>query len=199
MEIREQALTEISRDLHDNFGQIASLIKINLNMMAPPQQKGDRLRVEESKKLLTQLITDMRSLSSSLNGNNLKEKGLMAMIERDVKRVKRSGFIEINLLHRPDHLSLKAETSIFTYRMFQEILNNILKHSQATNASVNVYSEGGKLTLHVSDNGVGMDPASENEGNGLRNIRERCKIIGASLSLDSSTDKGTFIEIEIPT
>lgn len=205
VEMREQTLTDISRDLHDNFGQVASLIKINLSMLSPADAEDDKTRLEESRSLLKQLISDIRSLSTSLNSNNLQKVGLLGMIKNDVERVNRSGFLEMDFRHEESDVDVDPEKSVFLYRIFQEILNNALKHSQATQAEVAVHSEKQNLILQVGDNGVGIpSEVLENarqggKGNGLVNIKERCKMIGAECRIESSGNKGTFIEIILPT
>ncbi|MGB0979530.1 MAG: sensor histidine kinase, partial [Croceimicrobium sp.] len=93
VEIQEQTLHNISRDLHDNFGQIASLIKINLNLLSKDLPELDRNRISESKDLLSKLIGDIRVLSSSLAAENLEKQGLAKRIESDLDRVKRTGAI----------------------------------------------------------------------------------------------------------
>ncbi len=206
VEIREQTLSNISRDLHDNFGQIASLVKIHLAMISKAELKDeDRLRLEESVDLVRDLIKEIRSLSTSLNSQNLTEKGIVNMIENDIARINRTGFIDIKLLYKPHKISIDPNKAIFLYRMFQEMLNNILKHSEATKARVGIEYSDQMLTLKVNDNGKGMPRGiSKNQeprgyGNGLLNIKERCKIIGATYSIESYPNKGTFIEIKLPT
>lgn len=204
VEIRDQTLSDVSRDLHDNLGQIASLIKINLNMVSDALGDDDRVRIEESRELLKKLMSDFRTLSSSLATRDLRQMSLLRLIEADVERINRSGFIDIKMLSKPEEPELNPEISIFIYRMFQELINNILKHSGASRARVNVVNEGDRLLLQVSDNGRGMDASlleagkTPGGGNGLGNIRERCRIIGASCTFESSPNKGTFIEISLP-
>lgn len=203
VEMREQTLKEVSRDLHDNFGQIASLIKMNLSMLKPETTK-DQKHISESIDLLKTLIEDIRVLSRDLAGRDLIQKGLTAMIIQDLERVKRAGLIKVNILHLPQSSGISPEISVFVYRMFQEILNNILKHSQATEIKLSLYEDETNLSLQLSDNGTGIPRdllqhkfASSN-GNGLQNIRERCRIIGGQVSIESSPDTGTFIEISVP-
>ncbi len=206
VEIREQTLLNISRDLHDNFGQIASLVKIHLAMISKAELKDkDRLRVEESVDLVRDLIKEIRSLSTSLNSQNIAKQGIVGMIEHDISRIQRSGFIDIKLLYKSAQIAIDPQKAIFLYRMFQEMLNNILKHSEATKATVGIDCTDNILTLKVRDNGKGMSKTRNfhspvnGYGNGLLNIKERCKIIGATYSIESYPNKGTFIEIKLPT
>ena len=197
IEIREQTLADIARDLHDNFGQIASLIKINLNMLSEKQEAKDKKHIEESIALLTQLIDDMRALPASLNGKGIKEVGLVRMMEKDVARINTYGSTHFTFKAAPG-IDLEHAISIFIYRMFQEIVNNILKHSQASEATISIEVEDNTLTLQVEDNGIGIPEEKRKKGNGLSNIKERCKIIGAHCSFESIPGKGTCIKIAAP-
>lgn len=205
VEIREQTLTDISRDLHDNFGQVASLIKINLNLLSANLEKDDQLKVIESKELLTQMIQDIRELSSSLQGDKIEEIGLAEKMSRDINRVNASGYIKVQFLNFSNNYSPPPHYSIFIYRMFQEMINNIMKHSEASEAEVKLETNKDKFTLGVRDNGIGMIAPSDKlrngetlTGNGLKNIKERCQIIGAKCAINSSPNNGTFIEITLP-
>lgn len=201
VEIREQLLTDISRDLHDNLGQIASLVKINLAMISEDQLPQDKLRLQESSTLLRQLIDEIRLLSTSLNNQNLKATGLLTMMEKDIMRINKLGLLKLEFESPDTPPDIDPNVSVFLYRMFQEMINNILKHSGATEAQILVKDNDQQLSLQVKDNGVGIgnEIRTTSSGHGLVNIRERCKIIGAACSIESLPNKGTFIEINVPT
>jgi len=203
VEIQEQTLHNISRDLHDNFGQIASLIKINLNLLSKDQSEIDQNRISESKELLTKLIGDIKVLSSSLAAENLAKQGLDKRIESDLERVRRTGAIEVDFIANYEDHGLKPEETVFLYRIFQEILNNALKHSQASKFEVHLESSAAEFSLKFTDNGIGIkaDKLESKKrglsGNGLINIRERCNLMGAQYSIDSKPNEGTHINIRI--
>jgi two-component system, NarL family, sensor kinase len=196
IEIKEQTLSDISRELHDNIGQIASLIKINLNLVLPHLSLNDREKVSESLDLLKQLIKDIQSLSVSLKGENLKRFGLLKMIEKDVEQYQRS----IGLIHfsaPPELPELDYAIEIFLYRMSQEIFNNIIKHAQASEAEVFIEAVTNSLIFRITDNGKGFLVSEENNGSGLINLKERCEIIGAKLEIESEPGHGTQITIKL--
>ncbi len=203
VEIQEQTLHNISRDLHDNFGQIASLIKINLNLLSKDQSEIDENRISESKDLLTKLIGDIKVLSSSLAAENLAKQGLDKRIESDLERVRRTGAIEVDFLANYEDQGLKPEETVFLYRIFQEILNNALKHSQASRFEVHLESSAAEFSMKFTDNGIGIKAdklQSKNRGlsgNGLINIRERCEMMDAQCIINSKPNAGTQISIRI--
>lgn len=203
VEIQEQTLQNISRDLHDNFGQIASLIKINLNLLSKELSERDQQRISESKELLSKLIGDIRFLSTSLASENLEKSGLAQKIESDLERVKRTGAIAIEYENSLNDTYLKSEEKVFLYRIFQEILNNALKHSQASKFIINLSGRNRNFTLIFSDNGIGFDTEAQhqsvnkNGGNGLENIKNRCKKMGARITIDSQQGVGTKFTISL--
>ena len=201
VEIKEQTLTDLSRELHDNLGQIASLIKINLSMLSFKESPENQQKVKDSIELLKQLIHDIRHLSSTLNSDNLKTHGLIATIQRDVEKIQSSGFIAITFETNTNQPLIGFESTVFLYRMFQEMTNNLIKHAQATEAEVKISVQNKLLTLSVKDNGQGIPPTvlnDKSQGNGLRNLEQRCKLIGANLNIDTAANSGTLIEIKLP-
>lgn len=197
VEIKEQTLSDISRELHDNFGQIASLVKINLNMVSPEISPEDRQKITDSLELLKMLINDIKSLSVSLKGENLTRFGLVGMIEKDIERYRRLAGLEINFVRPVSIPVLKSSVDIFLYRMFQEIFNNIFKHSYATQADVRIEYSPDLFRMSVHDNGKGFNSKESNTGSGLINLKERCQMIGAKLDIRSSVNEGTFVIIDM--
>ena len=205
VEIREQTLADIARELHDNIGQIASLAKIQLNMLPSPEGQSEFEKLEESRQLLQHLISELRGLSNSLNYENVQNVGLIGMMEKDIVRINKSGFVKVIFHNSLSDLSLDSKIAIFLYRMFQEAVNNILKHSEADEVIVTLEQKNQELTLHVADNGIGVKYSElqslleSSTGNGLRNIKHRCKLIGAKFNMESRENIGTFISINLPT
>lgn len=205
VEIREQTLADIARELHDNIGQIASLAKIQLNMLPSLGGQSEFEKLEESRQLLQHLISEIRGLSNSLNYENVQNVGLIGMMEKDIVRINKSGFVKVIFHNSLSDLSLDSKIAIFLYRMFQEAINNILKHSEADEVIVSLEQKNQELILQVADNGIGIKYSElqslleSSTGNGLRNIKHRCKLIGAKFNMESRENIGTFISINLPT
>lgn len=203
IEIREETLTQISRDLHDNLGQIASLIKINLNLVSKDLKEIDKLKIEDSIELLKRLIADIKSLSTSLNSENLKNFGLLEALNDDIQRINKTGHLNL-LIHSNGTMPVLApEIEIFIYRMSQEIINNALKHAAAKNLYITLQVNEGSLQLTFKDDGKGFQTnnlleKNAGKGNGLNNLHKRCKIIGAQLNISSILGSGTELTIYLP-
>ena len=206
IEIQEQTLDNVSRELHDNIGQIASLLKINLNQLLSSQLANQGEKIQQSVDLTGQLITDIKATTSSLKNNQLNKIGLKAAIQEDSKRINKLGLLEVlfetNLDLAPSTIDKTA--TVFIYRMYQEALNNVLSHSQATKVHVVLESNEETIQLKIKDDGIGFDPAQSSEkstgagGNGLFNLQERAKMIDAKLTINSKVSEGTEILITLP-
>ena len=201
IEIREQTLTHMSRELHDNLGHIASLIKINLNLVSKAIPDHDRSKIDESIDLLKHLIGDIKALSLSLNSERLATIGMLQAIVEDAMRINKTGHVHMQLEVNCEMPVLSKDTEIFLYRISQEILNNCLKHSGATECKILVDCEEDVFTLRFRDNGVGFDVDEmlrSSKGSGLNNLGKRCKMIGAELTIASVKKAGTTIIITLP-
>lgn len=195
-EVKEQTLLNVSRELHDNYGQIASLVKINLNMMSKDLGDEDLERVNETLILIKQLIGDIKTLSASLSGENLRKNGWITTIDEDVRRINSIGGLKVHFNSTGDH-KLQHEKEVILYRVIQELLNNALKHAKASEANLTIRSEQNEVFIKFSDNGIGFNFNTVVKGAGLSNIEERCKMIGAKMEMSSNKQTGTEFQIHL--
>jgi signal transduction histidine kinase len=152
-------------------------------------------KVTESKDLLQQLINDLRSMSVTLNSENLGKLGLTELIQRDLERVNRSGFLNAHFELNGESWAFESSTEVIIYRIFQELLNNVLKHSGATKLQVELNFSGDIFTMLVKDNGIGL-PQNPKFGSGLSNVRKRCGLIGAQQRIVEV--EGCAVELTLP-
>lgn len=200
LEIREQTLQNIGHEIHDNIGQIASLIKIHLNTLQLDDTLKSREKVEEIKDLTRQLITDLKTLSVSLNGDRIAQLGIVRGLQGEVDRLNKTGLFEARMKVEGSPPALDSNTAIILFRMGQELINNVVKHSQAKQVIISATTTEKLLTLGFCDNGVGFDPdlGMLSGGSGLLNLRNRARLINASLSFESKPGEGSRIAIELP-
>lgn len=201
LEIQEQTLQHISRELHDNLGQVASLIKINLLTIPIGDAAKAQQKLEDTRELTRQLITDIKSLSVSLGGDRIAQTGLAAALQTEMERINRTEqfsaiFEQQGTLAEPDN-----DKAIILYRMVQEVLNNMVKHSDAKQIKLTLTATKNFLTLAISDDGKGFDVIAtkqQQHGAGLRNLEKRAALIHAQLDIQSTIGEGTRITIELP-
>jgi len=199
LEIKEQTLQHLAYELHDNLGQVASLIKINLTTLQLDDVAKARLKIEDTKELIRQLISDLKSLSVSLNGDRVAQLGLEKGIREEVERMNRIGQFDTQLEVVGPMPELSANTVIILYRMVQESINNIVKHSDARHINISLKVVENLFTLVISDDGVGFNSEDKlrGEGSGLINLQSRARLIQAKFSIQSSLGNGTRICIEM--
>lgn len=204
LEIQEQTLKNISQEIHDNIGQVLSLVKLNINTMNHKEPELLQDKIADSRKLITKVIQDLRDLSRSLNTDYIMESGLSKAVEYELSMIKKSGEFQVTFDTEGNQYRLENQQELILFRIVQEALHNIIKHSKATKIGVSILFEPGLFTLKISDNGIGFDASQlendnyNNFGLGIRNMYSRAKIINTSFKLTSTIDEGTVITITLP-
>ena len=201
LEIQENTLRHISSELHDNLGQIASVIKIHLHTFNLADTKAAEARIEELKDLARQLIGDLKALSVSLNSEKVAQLGLMKSIAREVDRINKTGAFHCILEVNNDRSGrIDNSKSVILFRMVQEILNNMIKHSGGTHFNIVADGDENLFILVCMDDGIGFNPQdkSHSEGSGLSNLSDRARLINATLSIKSTPGSGTTVTIALP-
>ncbi len=198
VEIQEETLQHISRELHDNLGHTASLIKINLNTIFTDDRVAAE-KIEDTKELARQLIGDLKQLSVSMNSSRIIHKGLLPAIHTEVERLNKTGVIKATLTMQGDMPAIESDKAVVVFRMVQEAINNILKHSKATDMAIVIHCIKNIVDLELRDNGTGFDANKlpGNEGTGLYNLRNRAALINASVNIKSAVGEGTVVSIRL--
>lgn len=203
LEIQEQTLQHVSHELHDNLGQVASLIKINLNTVQVNDPEAAVAKLANTKDLVKQLISDIKLLSVSLSTDKINKIGLSRAFKIEEEKLLKTGLFEV-MLTLPDNMPMMdGEREIIVYRMVQEILNNTIKHSNAQKISMTVDYRNNELVILIADNGDGFDidkvvNDTGDMGNGLINLQSRARVINAKYIITSESGKGTESKIIIP-
>jgi len=200
LEMQEQTLQEISRELHDNFGQVASLIKINLQSMRLNDPPVAAQQLEEVTSLTKELLRDIKSLAESLNSDNIVRTGLPAAIQQELDRLNRMQLVKASFEQEGEFPELAAEQLIILFRMCQELLNNMLKYSGASTFRIQLTATQQQLCLSFYDNGKGFDIAESlaKGGSGLSNLRKRATLLKATLCIESTPGNGVSTTIQLP-
>ncbi len=200
LEIQEQTLQHISHELHDNLGQVASLIKINLNTLSLQDPEKASIKIEHTKEITRQLITDIKSLSVSLGADRIAQSGLVKALETEVERLNKTEAFKASFSQQGSIPELNPDKSVILYRMAQEVLNNMIKHSGAKHLSILLQGLENLFILEFNDDGTGFDVTAKKQsgGAGLRNLETRASLIKAQLIMESIPGKGTRVRIELP-
>ena len=200
IEIQEQTLQHISRELHDNLGQVASLIKINLNTLQLSNAEKAAEKIENTLDLTRQLITDIKSLSVSLGSDRIAQTGLAKALQTEVDRLNKIEQFTASYELQGAMPEINNDKAVIIYRMAQEVLNNMVKHSRAKQIKILLIANENLFTLAFNDDGIGFnaDEKMNASGAGLRNLKSRALLINAQLHIQSLPGTGTQITIKLP-
>jgi signal transduction histidine kinase len=199
IEMQEQTLLYISREIHDNVTQVLSFVKLSLAMAGKGTEDNAQAKINESRELVSQAINDLRDLSKSLSFEQISSLGLLKTIEIETKRIDKSGVINATLSTEGDIYPLGEQRELVLFRIFQEALNNTLKHSGAKHFKIGLQYQPKlfKLTLEDDGNGFSAKLPDKGAGSGLKNIENRATLIGAAAAIDSSPGKGCCIKVTL--
>ncbi len=187
-EAQRQTLQEVGRELHDNLGQLLTVVQMGL--YAELEDDGKKQRIHEAVNTLELSIEEVRRMGRSLNSDLWEQRTFTEAITSEAERIERMGLatVHLRITGEPPGLSPDAKTILF--RVFQEVVNNALKHARADTIDVSLH-DGAQPTLTIADNGQGFDGAQASTGSGTTNIRRRCAMIGFVAELHTSPGQGT--------
>lgn len=198
----EKERTRFAQDLHDGIGPLLSTSKLYLQWLKRPDtiSKKDNLLIQ-AENTIEEAIKCTREISHNLSPSLLTRYGLISALNSFVTRVKETQSINIKFTHNVK-LRLQHQTETSIYRVVTECINNAIKHSDATELSVNIKQIPEKLHLSINDNGKGFDlkeVLSKKKGLGIINMNNRIDTLGGKISINTTPGEGTIISIEIPT
>lgn len=198
LESQESERKRIGASLHDSLGQDLLVIK-NLAVMGMEAEKKNLSADEqlgEISSLASQVLAEVREVSYNLRPYHLDQLGLTGALRSIISRISSSSSIEFSEdLDNLDNLFPKDQ-EINVFRIIQEAINNILRHSQATRATINIKRDKSSAAFTVSDNGIGFD--YNRKGFGLSGMAERVRILQGSMTIKSGPSSGTTISIVVP-
>lgn len=205
LEMQENTMTQIGSELHDNIKQQLMVVYMSLGFLPIESDSPLLETISESRTEINNIIKDIAQLSHSLHTDRVLQIGLLDSIKTEVDRFKKIKTIEVTYNCTARYNYFDGQTSTFIFRMFQEILQNILKHAKASAVEINVFDEGvTSFIIKVQDNGVGFNSKNSNfksdkaSGIGLSNMYNRAKLIGANINIDSEGGKGTTVLLALP-
>ncbi|HYF02038.1 MAG TPA: sensor histidine kinase, partial [Patescibacteria group bacterium] len=203
LDTQEQERKRISQDLHDGLGQILSAAKLTLTSgIDEVRELVDEQLIEKAEygiSLLNSAIEETRSISRQIMPSALMHFGLESALKDLFKTVSSKEKFEVNYYFKISS-PLEKLMEIHLYRIVQEFLNNTIKHSDATELTVNLIEEDQFLTLMMEDNGLGFDVGIQLQKNslGLKNMMTRANYLSAGISIDSVPGHGCTITLDIP-
>jgi len=201
--LRERESARIARELHDELGQLLTALNMDLVMLErkiPPGQIDLVKRAESSIKLVGMTMNGLKRICMDLRPGMLDHLGLPAAIRWQTEEFQKRSGIQSRLSIKPEEFSVSSDLSTTLFRIFQETLTNIMRHSEATEVVVHLKKTREKVELVVSDNGKGISPEDRHKINsfGLIGMRERVYYCGGTVSISGRPGRGTTVKVDIP-
>jgi signal transduction histidine kinase len=199
-EIQQLTLNNISQEIHDNVGQLLSLAKMQLNLIAESPEKNMQL-IDEIKDNISKAMSDLRDLAKGMSSDRIKLLGLYDSVVHEAERINKAGALQVavtctGVKKEPDH-----QKQLVIFRVIQECFQNIIKHARAAHVAVSFSYQLDSFDISIEDDGRGFDYNPDNPttgGLGLMNIFNRVNLVGGSAKVNSAPGKGTRIFLHIP-
>lgn len=204
LEIQDETMKNIAQELHDNIGQMLSVVKLSLAILPIEKEHPSSEHIKVLKTNLNQAIVDLANLTKGLHSERITRVGLTESIRFELANLEKSNLLKIEADIEEDLVYPDEKKTVIAFRIFQELLNNVLKHAAATELEVKVNQTNQVIKIVMKDNGKGFNleekqqSADSSAGLGLRNLFNRAKLIGANLNYNTAIGKGTVVTIELP-
>ena len=201
--VREDERTRLAREIHDALGQMCTALKMDVAWIAkrlPKEEKRLAEKTEGALKLVGDLIKSLRRLSAELRPSTLDALGLIAALEWQAQEFQAHTGIRCQLYLPEKEAILDKERSTAIFRIFQETLTNVARHSGANLVQTSLVVGESNIALITHDNGKGFDPSTaEKQGSlGLLGMKERAHLLGGDFKVASAPEKGTTVVVHIP-
>jgi len=188
----------ISKDLHDSLGGLLSTIKLQVDHLSSKESKVELIpEYKKATQLLDTAVGEVRSISQNLQPVALNKLGLIPALNDLINRYNTSSGPEIHFQHFGIPKKMDQMVSLGVFRIIQEILNNAIKHAQASEVLVQLNKEDDNIIIHVEDDGVGFDSEAKYKSMGLENIKSRVNYLKGTIEIDSRPNNGTSFLINV--
>lgn len=197
---QESTLRHISRELHDEFGQVLTAIGSMLGRAGKHALEGSPLRedLKEVQEIAQSTLNNIRTLSQALHPVLLEEAGLESTLDWYIPTVSRQAGLRLHYEKTGQPFPVETSAGVHIYRVLQEALNNVSRHSGASDAWISLRFSSDSLELEVEDHGKGFVAEKSQRGIGLVAMRERAELIGGTLVISPHPQGGTKVRLQIP-
>lgn len=202
-DVREQERLSLAREVHDDMGSMLTAIKLDIAWLASRLDKSNEAlneKISDIDNLVTRCAAAASNISRNLRPGALDSFGIVAAIEIEAGEFQQRTGITCTVDAVDEGVAVDPNIAITIFRIFQEALNNIVKHAHANQVQVKIYNYKNKIELNVSDNGKGLNEPDKLKPRsfGLRGIKERVERFGGDVFISGKTGQGTTIAVSIP-
>ena len=200
VQVKEETLETISREIHDNIGQRLSLAKLHLTTSFPFSNPLQNDKISAASQLLSGTIFELRDLSKTLSSEFISHHGLCKVIEIEAKQLIKLTNYEIEYKVLGEQVFLMPYKELVAFRVFQEALNNIIKHSECRKIEIVINYQCEFVELIINDDGKGFNNALSiiEHGSGIQNMEKRASLIEGTIRIKNALPSGTSLILKIP-
>ncbi|KZS41685.1 histidine kinase [Aquimarina aggregata] len=198
IEIQEQALKNVSWELHDNIGQLLSTAVMQINILGTSIDKKTADGLQDIRSLVGDSLQEIRNLSKTLNHEVIENVGLEKSIRVELKRFKKLNFLTPTLTIKGEEEHIDPKDEIILYRIIQEFFSNTIKYAEASNLDVELEYTEEYLHIKIQDDGVGFDMNTVEASSGLLNMKSRAALLKAKYEYTSAPNKGVLLTLSYP-
>ena len=200
LEVQEQSFKYFSEEIHDNVGQLLSMVKMQLYSIRSGSHEEETVNKASScTDLLGKAINDLRNISHTMSSAFVSNAGLADAVEKDLEYIRSAKEMKCTLHQQGEEYSLGSEKELLIFRIIQEGIANAVKHASPTAIDVYLDYTPSTFGVTIADNGSGFVASEKTTGGiGLNNMHMRAGLLNGTLSVTSEKDKGTSIKLETP-
>lgn len=200
---QEEERSRIARELHDDISQRMAFLQIGLEQFeqsVPGITSNDRTQLHNLTEVASEISTDLHGVSHQLHPGKLDLQGLVPAVASFCRELSHQHDLQVTFLHHDISSQIPKDVALCLFRIVQEGLRNVVKHAKTSEATVELSSHGEGMELRISDSGAGFNPAAllGRGGLGLISMRERLRLIGGELEVESEPSRGTRIRVRVP-
>ncbi|GAB4286373.1 MAG: hypothetical protein Kow0098_01500 [Ignavibacteriaceae bacterium] len=202
--VREEERSLISREIHDELGQVLTFLKIQISLISKKlkeDQQDLKTGLEEASAIIEQSVDTVQRICTKLRPDILDDLGLIAAIEWQAQELRRVTGISCNVNITTDEINdLSSEKATAIFRIYQEALTNAVRHSGASQIRIYLYKRNDYMTLEISDNGKGItnEQISAPASLGILGMKERALVFGGEVYIDNAGSGGTRVKVSMP-
>lgn len=201
--VREEERTMIAQEIHDELGQVLTALKIYIALLANKLDKNQeplKEKINSLSELIDASVESVQKISSKLRPGILDELGLAAAIEWQTEEFEKMTSIKCSLVLPKEEIILEKNKSTAIFRILQEALTNIARHSRATKAAISLLNHQSNISLEILDNGIGItqEQIKDFKSLGIHGMEERALVFGGEVSIEGIAGKGTTVKVVIP-
>lgn len=198
---QEKERKKLAEELHDDLGSTLTTVRLYFeNLKEQFSEERSQVVFNRTENLLDEAYEKIRLMSHTRNSGIMASKGLIPALESLAQKISQGGKVKVEVLHHGLDQSLENSLELTIFRILQELLSNIIKHANATNAVISLTAYEDSINIMVEDDGIGFqtDTKSKASGIGLLNIEKRIEGLDGTMEIDSHINHGTTVNLDIP-